>query len=172
MKISAIFLGPKASNLMVKNYASRCRQARIAGQRVSWGGVLLEPPCKGVEAAKDSVMIELTTETVKETGKLASISRGALPGFHYQNGYAFSATDLGNHGVKLELLHENDVAAAIILPPKMVAKCGRWRLQTLGQDRHGLPNGLAGGLRRLNKQKAAGRLVQRGGQKMPKDAIR
>lgn len=132
----------------------------------------MEPPCKGMEASEDFVMIELTSETVKETGKSASIGRGALPGFHYQNGYTFSATDLGNHGVKLELLHENDVAAAIILPPKMVAKCGRWLLQTLGQDRHGLPNGLSEVLRRLNKQKAAERLFQRGDKKMLKDAIR
>ena len=117
-------------------------------------------------------MIELTTETVRETSKLASIGRVALPGFHFQNGYTFSATDLGNHGVKLELLHKNDVAAAIILPPKMVAKCGRWLLQTLGQDRHGLPNGLSQVLRRLNKQKAAERLFQRGDKKMLKDAIR
>lgn len=132
----------------------------------------MEPPCKGMDDAKDFVMIELTAETVKETGKPAGIGRGALPGFHYQNGYMFLATDLGNHGVKLELLHENDVAAAIILPPKMVAKCGRWLLQTLGQDRHGLPNGLSEVLRRLNKQKAAERLFQRGDKKMLKDAIR
>jgi len=117
-------------------------------------------------------MIELTTEVSKRTSKLETFERGALPGFNYQNGFLFSATDLGNNGVKIEFSHENDVAAAIILPPYAVAQCGRWLLKTLGQDRHGLPNGLSDILRRLSKHKGIERSLERGDKKTIKDAIR
>ena len=117
-------------------------------------------------------MLELTTEIDRKTGKPVNISRRALPGFHYQNGYTFSATDLGNHGVKIELVHEDDVAAAIILPPGTVRSCGGWLLQTLGQDKHGLPNGLPEVLRRLSKYKGIEPALKRGDKKTIKDAIR
>ena len=67
---------------------------------------------------------------------------GALPAFVFRNGYTLQANDLGNSGVKVELLHEYDAAGAIILPPREVSEYGRWLLQTLGQDRFGLPREL------------------------------
>lgn len=117
-------------------------------------------------------MIRLNTEVGKETGKSANVNRGALPGFRYENGFEFSATDMGNNGVKVEFSHENDVAAAIILPPGEVGQCGKWLLKTLGQDKHGLPNGLSDILRRLSKHKGIERSLERGDKKRIKDAIR
>jgi len=96
----------------------------------------------------------------------------ALPGFRYCNGYTFRATDLGKQGVKIELMHEEDVGAAIILPPKEAGRCGRWLLQTLGQDRHGLPEELADILQRLSGQKGAERFLEWGDKKKIKDALK
>jgi len=117
-------------------------------------------------------MIELTTEVSKHTSKLDTCKGGALPGFKYQNGFLFSATDLGNNGVKIEFSHENDVAAAIILPSYAVAQFGRWLLETLGQDKHGLPNGLSDILRKLSNHKGIERSLERGDKTRIKDAIR
>ncbi len=117
-------------------------------------------------------MVKQTAEIAKKTGKIVNIRRNALPGFLYQNGYTFCATDLGNHGVKIELIHENDVAAAIILPPGAVGKCGKWLLETIGQDKHGLPNGLSEILRRLSKHSGIKTALKRGDKKTIKDAIR
>jgi hypothetical protein len=96
----------------------------------------------------------------------------ALPGFRYCNGYTFIATDLGKQGVKIEIGHEDDVGAAIILPPKEVGQCGRWLLKTLEQDRHGLPKELADILHRLSEQKGAERILEWGEKKKIKDALR
>jgi len=96
----------------------------------------------------------------------------ALPGFRYCNGYTFRATDLGKHGVKIEIGHEDDVGAAIILPPKEVGQCGRWLLQTLGQDRHGLPKELPDILQRLTAQKGAERILEWGDKKKIKNALK
>ena len=96
----------------------------------------------------------------------------ALPGFRYCNGYTFRATDLGKQGVKIEIGHEDDVGAAIILPPKEVGQCGRWLLKTLGQDRYGLPKELGDILQRLSGQRGAERILEWGDKKKIKDALR
>jgi hypothetical protein len=96
----------------------------------------------------------------------------ALPGFRYCNGYTFRATDLGKQGVKIELTHEKDVGAAIILPPKEVGQCGRWLLKTLGQDCHGLPKELPDILQRLTGQKGTERILEWGDKKKIKDALK
>ena len=56
---------------------------------------------------KGSIMIDFTTETGKVTSKTTTYGRRSLPGFQYQNGFTFEATDLGNSGVKIEFIHEN-----------------------------------------------------------------
>jgi len=117
-------------------------------------------------------MLELATETVNRTNRAEVFRNRSLPGFRFENGYTFCATDLGNSGVKIELVHENHVAGAIILPPKAVGECGRWMLETLGQDRHGFPHGLSDILRRLSKHKPSESVLQRGDKKKLKDAIR
>jgi len=117
-------------------------------------------------------MIEIAVENVNSIRKSSLLGRRSLPGFQFQNGYTFSAKDLGNHGVKIELVHPNDVAGAIILPPKVVGNCGLWLLETLGQDRHGLPNGLSDILRRVSKCKGVEPVLRRGDKKTIKDAIR
>ena len=117
-------------------------------------------------------MLEMTNDLSKGTGELDRLRRESLPGFVYRNGFSLSATDLGNNGVKIEFSHENDVAAAIILPPDAVAKCGMWLLRTLGQDKHGLPDGFRDILRRLSQHKGIERSLERGDKKRIKDALR
>ena len=97
---------------------------------------------------------------------------GALPGFVFSNGYTLQASDLGNSGVKIELLHDYDTVGAIILPPKEVGRCSRWLFQTLGQDRFGLPGELPEILRRLSTEKNAGRVLRRGDKARIRDALK
>lgn len=98
--------------------------------------------------------------------------RAALPPFTYDEGYTFSATDLGKLGVKIELKHRYDTAGAIILPPKEVAKCGRWMLETLEQESNGLPKGLRVILERLSRQSGFKPTLKRGDKKKIKDALK
>ena len=95
-----------------------------------------------------------------------------LPAFTFRNGYTLQASDLGNAGVKIELIHEHDTMGAIILPPEEVGEYGRWLLQTLGQDRYGLPRELPEILKRLSKQKKANQILQRGDKTKIRDALK
>jgi len=95
-----------------------------------------------------------------------------LPPFSYEDGYTFSATDLGKLGVKIELKHRYDTAGAIILPPKEVAKCGRWMLETLEQDSNGMPKELRGILERLSRQSGFKPTLKRGDKKKIRDALK
>lgn len=96
----------------------------------------------------------------------------SLPPFAFGNGYSLAAFDLGSSGVKVELGHDGDVGAAIILPPDEVHKLGRWLLRTLGQDRHGLPEELGHILERLSKTKIEHSILERGDKKRIKEALR
>ena len=96
----------------------------------------------------------------------------ALPAFIFHNGYTLETKDLGNSGVKIELLHEYDAIGAIILPPKEVGDFGRWLLQTLGQDQYGLPRELPEILKRLTRQKKANQILQRGDKTKIRDALK
>ena len=117
-------------------------------------------------------MLEMTSEMSKGAGKVETLRRESLPGFSFRNGFSLSATDLGNNGVKIEFSHENDVGAAIILPPEAVGQCGMWLLKTLGQDRHGFPAEFPKILRRLSKHKGIERSLERGDKKRIKDVLR
>ena len=96
----------------------------------------------------------------------------ALPAFVFRNGYTLQANDLGNSGVKVELLHDYDTVGAIILPPREVSEYGRWLLQTLGQDRFGLPRELPEILKRLSRQKIANQILRRGDKTKIRDALK
>lgn len=96
----------------------------------------------------------------------------SLAPFVFGNGYSLTAFDLGNGGVKVELGHDGDVGAAIILPPEEVRHLGRWLLATLGQDEHGLPVELSGILERLSKTKIEHSILERGDKKRIKEALR
>ena len=96
----------------------------------------------------------------------------ALPTFIFRNGYTLETKDLGNSGVKIELIHEYDAIGAIILPPKEVGDFGRWLLQTLGQDQHSLPKELGEILDRLSKQKKANQILKRGDKTRIRDALK
>ncbi len=116
-------------------------------------------------------MIHSNTGLDNRTGGL-NRRYDALPAFTFHNGYTLQANDLGGSGVKIELLHEFDTIGAIILPPKEVAHYGRWLLETLGQDRYGLPRELPDILKRLTKQKRANQILQRGDKTKIRDALR
>ena len=116
-------------------------------------------------------MIQASAEIQQIVEKVAT-KHPTLSGFSYENGYTLLATDLGNQGVKIELMHNHDTAAAIILPPKEVGECGRWLLHTIGQDRHGMPKELQDILKRLNKQKGFSRLLKRGEKKAIQDSLK
>jgi len=114
-----------------------------------------------------------TASTSSETrNKSSRRPRAALPPFAYEDGYTFSATDLGKLGIKIELKHRYETAGAIILPPKEVAKCGRWMLETLEQESHGLPKGLRVILERLSRQSGFKPTLERGDKKKIKDALK
>ena len=100
------------------------------------------------------------------------VPRSALPPYSYEDGYTFSVTDLGKLGVKIELKHRYDTAGAIILPPKEVAKCGRWMLETLEQESNGMPKELHGILERLSRQSGFKPTLKRGDKKKIKDALK
>ena len=96
----------------------------------------------------------------------------ALSAFRYEDGYAFSAIDLGTRGVKIELNRAYDIGAAIILPPEKVRDCGRWLLQTIGQNSYGLPKELLAILERLVRHEKSGRILQRGDKTKIRDALK
>jgi hypothetical protein len=96
----------------------------------------------------------------------------AFSTFRYEDGYTLSAIDLGLRGVKIELNQTYDAGAAIILPPDKVQDCGKWLLQTLGQDSYGLPRELTDILTRLITHKKAGQILERGDKTKIKDALK
>ena len=96
----------------------------------------------------------------------------ALSGFNYEDGYKFSAIDLGDHGVKIELNRAFDVGAAIILPPDQVKECGRWMMKSLGQNTLGLSKELVDVLQRLVRHEKASKILERGDKKKIKDALK
>jgi hypothetical protein len=108
----------------------------------------------------------------QDAHKPAHRRSSSLAPFAFGNGYCLSAFDLGAKGVKLELHHGGDVAAAIILPPAEVGNLGRWLLRTLGQDEHGFPVELGPILERLSKTGIASAALQRGDKKRIKEALR
>ena len=105
-------------------------------------------------------MQELIADINDKTGELIIEERSALSEFHYVNGYTLSFTDLGKHGVKIELIHKQEGSGAIILPPKRTKECGRWLLQTLGQRNLNLPKELSEILERLIKEKKLDRILK------------
>ena len=109
--------------------------------------------------------------TGQEAHRPANRTSKCLPPFAFGNGYSLTAFDLGNAGVKLELRHDGDVGAAIILPSAEVQRLGKWLLQTLGQDKHGFPVELGGILERLSKTRIEESVLQRGDKRRIKEAL-
>lgn len=74
--------------------------------------------------------------------------------------------------MKLELSHNGDVGAAVMLPPEAVQELGRWLLRTLGQDEHGFPVEIGEILERISKAKKTNPILQRGDKTRIREAIR
>ena len=106
------------------------------------------------------------------SGRPSGRRSSSLPPFVHDNGYRLRVSDRGNSGVKLELAHDGEVAAAIILPAETVEQLGKWLLRTLGQDEYGFPVELGGILERLSKVKAAQPILERGDKKRIRQALR
>ncbi len=108
----------------------------------------------------------------QESGEPLVHKSSSLPPFQYEAGYCLSVSDRGCAGVKLELSHNGDVGAAVMLPPETVQDLGRWLLRTLGQDEHGFPVELSGILERISKAKKTNPILQRGDKTRIREAIR
>ena len=117
-------------------------------------------------------MESLSLRFGNEPGKPINRMYDAFSTFRYEDGYKLSAIDLGLRGVKIELNQAYDAGAAIILPPNKVQDCGKWLLQTLGQDSYGLPRELTDILARLINHKKAAQILERGDKTMIKDALK
>jgi hypothetical protein len=107
----------------------------------------------------------------QDSGGPVDRQSSSLPPFRYEAGYCLSVNDRGSAGVKLELSHNGDVGAAVMLPPGTVQELGRWLLRTLGQDEHGFPVELSGILERLSKTKKANSILQRGDKTRIREAL-
>jgi len=105
-------------------------------------------------------------------GKSVNQMYAAFSAFRYKDGYTLSVIDLGIQGVKIELIQAYDIGGAIILPPEKVQECGRWLLQTLGQNSFGLPKELSDILARIVSHKESGQILQRGDKKKIRDALK
>lgn len=117
-------------------------------------------------------MRKISAQNGSGARKLLKHHRAALPEFVYEDGYTLSVKDLGKAGVKIELSHDYNVGAAIILPPKKVQECGAWLLETLEQESNGLPRQLTDILERLSKQSGFRTKLERGDKKKIREALR
>jgi len=117
-------------------------------------------------------MVKLSARSGAKSKERLKLTSTSLPSFRYEDGYTFTASDLGKLGVKIELNHEYEHGMAIILPPRQVGECGRWLLGTLEQDSNGLPKQLCEILERLSEQKGMKPNLLRGDKKKIKDALR
>jgi len=115
---------------------------------------------------------ELLTDIGKRTAKPTRKELGALPEFHYNNGYTLLLSDLGKAGVKIELTDRNESSAAVILPPDKTEECSRWLSQTIAQRSHLLPEELLIILGRLLKGKRQSKILERGDKKIIKESIK
>jgi hypothetical protein len=105
-------------------------------------------------------MVRLT-EQIGEKGPLLAKKRSVLSEFCYENGYRLSVTDLGNEGVKIELVHEYKDGGAI-----------KYLLQTIRQIKYSPLKELANILQRLMREKSLGQILQRGEKKKIREAVR
>lgn len=117
-------------------------------------------------------MLESITSIDDKTGGPIIKVHSALSTFYYESGYTFLGEDLGNRGVKIELVHEDEDGRAIILPPGKAKECGRWLLETIGKERYKLPKELPDILERLIEQKGFKQRLKRGDKKKIKEALR
>jgi hypothetical protein len=99
------------------------------------------------------LMVEVITGIDEKTGEPIIERSPALPGFSYHNGYTLSGQDLGDKGVKISLLRENEDERAIILPPEKAREFGKWLSKTISEQRSNLPRELPGILKRLSRQR-------------------
>ena len=109
-------------------------------------------------------MVEVITGIDEKTGEPIIECPPALPGFSYHNGYTLSGQDLGDKGVKINLLREYEDERAIILPPDKAREFGRWLSKTINEQRTNLPRELPAILKRLSRQRGT-RLTLRQGDK-------
>jgi len=117
-------------------------------------------------------MAERTTIIDASVGEPTVKAPPALAQFSYSNGYVFRGTDMGTCGVKIELLDKYDEGAAIILPPAEAEQCAKWLLETIGQQKCKLPNGLPEVLEKIAEDQRSRPGLSRGDKRKIKQALR
>lgn len=117
-------------------------------------------------------MPEVMMKTDEKMDELLFEADSAMSTFSYESGYTLKGKDLGDRGVKLELFGEDEEGRAIILPPGKAQECGKWLLQTIGEEAHRLPRDLPEILQRLILQKGPSKRLKRGDKTKVQQAIR
>jgi len=108
----------------------------------------------------------------EKTGQPIIEELSAMPTFSFRNGYTLSGLDLGQRGVKLNLLRQCEDPRGIILPPEKARQFGSWLAGTVAAKPQTLPADLADILRRLLRQKGLRPTLKKGDKTRIKQALR
>lgn len=107
----------------------------------------------------------------ERTGQPIIEELSAVPTYYFRNGYTLSGLDLGQRGVKLNLLRQCEEPRGIILPPEKAWQFASWLAATIAVKRPALPPDLADVLRRLLKQKGLTLVLKKGDKTTLKRAL-
>jgi hypothetical protein len=107
----------------------------------------------------------------ERTGQPIIEELSAVPTYSFRNGYTLSGLDLGQRGVKLNLLRQCEEPRGIILPPEKARQFASWLAGTIAAKRPALPPDLADILRRLLKQKGLRPTLKKGDKTTLKQAL-
>jgi hypothetical protein len=107
----------------------------------------------------------------EKTGHPIIEELSALPSYSFRNGYTLSGLDLGQRGVKLNLLRQCEEPRGIILPPEKARQLASWLAGTAAAKSPALPPDLADILRRLLKQKDLRPALRKGDRATIKQAL-
>lgn len=108
----------------------------------------------------------------EKTGQPIIEELSAVPTFSFRNGYTLSGLDLGQHGVKLNLVRQCEDPRGIILPPEQTRQFGSWLAGTVAAKPQSLPPDLADILRRILKQKGLRATLKKGDKTRIRQALR
>ena len=126
---------------------------------------------------KQSIFEYAIEQARTDNALLAAILRKCLPDLKAVEAQVntekpFQFIVVRSSGEQVELNQRYDDGGAVILPPEKVRDCGRWLLQTIGQNSHGLPKELTDILARLITHKKAGQILECGDKTKIKDALK
>jgi hypothetical protein len=108
----------------------------------------------------------------EKTGQPIIEELSAVPTFSFRNGYTLSGLDLGQRGVKLNLVRQCEDPRGIILPPEQARQFGSWLVGTVAAKPQSLPPDLADILRSILKQKGLRATLKKGDKARIRQALR